>query len=138
MVITHTQDKHGNVRLYLGGNASIECWIEPASDGTAWSFHTSEGVTSYGLAPDQQRACAAHLLAQLCKRLGVSPVDLTTVPFETIATLHDANPFDSRRVATPKRTARQHAYVATPPHVTRPTADFHKDDVDPQFMRHRT
>lgn len=137
MVITHTKDKHGNVRLYLGGNASLECWIEPASDGIAWSFHTNDAVTSFGLQPSDQRACAVHALSQLCRRLNVSYDMLSAVPFETIAALHDENPFESRRGATPKRTARQHTYVSSRPDITRPSSDFGPDDYPTRSQRHR-
>ena len=128
MVITHTQDLDGNVRLYLGGFASMECWLQPNDDGVTWTFHAEEGVSSFPISDDHKRACAEHALRKLCELLNVSPADLKSVPFETIAAQHSTNPFDSRRTPTPKRGARKHAYMSTEPDITRPRSDFTAED----------
>ena len=126
MIITHTQDAHGHRRVYLGGKSSMECWIEPRDEGQGWRFDMAEAVSGNSLSADDQRAWAVHTLMKLAEILDVSPDQLAAVPFEAIAALHSSNPFDGRRVATPKKHGLEHGFMSTPPHVMRPQ-DFSDD-----------
>lgn len=128
MVITHTQDRNGNVRIYLGGKSSLECWIEPQGKDGAWQFKCDQAVSGNFIAPSGQREYASHLLLRLARKLCVAPADLADVPFEAIAALHDANPFESRRVAMPRRKQIEHGFMATAPHIQRPSSDFTSED----------
>lgn len=138
MLITHTTNAFGHRRLYLGGKSSLECWIEPAADGIAWSFHMAPAVTGNPLTVEQQRQSAIALLLALADELAVPTSDLKAVPFERIAALHSSNPFDHHRVAVPKQKLYDHCYMAARPNVTRPAADFHSADyVDGHTPRSR-
>lgn len=124
MIITHATDRHGNRRVYLGGKASVECWIGPDADGTTWSFHTETAPGAYAPPDATMRAHATHILLALAAELGTPPEDLKTVPFERIAALHTANPAEYRRTAVPRSQQAQHGFMATMPNITRPSADF--------------
>jgi hypothetical protein len=60
--------------------------------------------------------------------LNVHADALAAVPFEVIAALHAGDPYAGRRVATPKRRAIDNGFMATPPHITRPSTDFASRD----------
>ena len=124
MIVTHTQNMQGQKRVYLGGKGSLECWIEPRTDSTSWSFHVEEAVAGNRLSNNDKRAWAIHILRLLCDELNISPDDLADVPFEVIAALHAGDPFAGRRVAVPRRQVAEHGYMATTPNVPRPQADF--------------
>lgn len=124
MIITHAVSAHGQRRLYLGGKSSLECWIEPAADGTSWSFHLTPAPTSGIVSPEQQRQAAIQYLLALADELHVPPENLKAVAFEAIAALHTGNAFDNRRTPVPRRMSNDHAFMATPPNITRPKADF--------------
>jgi hypothetical protein len=124
MIITHTQTHTGQRRLYLGVKCSLECWIEPNDADSGWSFHLDAAVGGNSLTPEQTRAAAIHILLHLAQLVGVQPEGLQAVPFEVLASLHCANPFDARRTATPRRKSIDNGYMATPPRITRPQADF--------------
>ena len=135
MIITHTCNAAGQRRVYLGSKSSLECWIEPGDDGGKWSFHLEPSPTCYPPSADHLREWAAHILLGLADELNVSPNDLQAVPFEHIAALHVADPADYRRVAVPRRATLEHAYMSTPPHVTRPGRASTCDDK--RFQRRR-
>ncbi len=124
MIVTHTLNAQGHRRIYLGGKASVECWIEPAADGVAWSFHMDTAPTTYLLPADTMRAWAKQVLLDLAAEVGAEPDNLRAVPFERIAALHTANPADYGRAAAPRRQAYTHAFITTPPNITRPISDF--------------
>jgi hypothetical protein len=124
MIVTHTLNAQGHRRVYLGGKASVECWIEPAADGTTWSFHMDTAPTTYPLPADTMRAWAKQVLLDLAAEVGADPEHLKAVPFEQIAALHTANPADYGRAPAPRRQAYAHAFMTTPPNITRPSADF--------------
>lgn len=124
MIVTHTRNAHGHRRVYLGGKASVECWIEPAADGVAWSFHIDTAQTAYPLPDNTLRAWAKYVLLELASAVGTSPQDLKAVPFERIAALHMANPADSGRAPAPRRQKYDHAFMTTPPNITRPQSNF--------------
>lgn len=128
MIVTHTSNAEGHRRVYLGGKASLECWIQPAVDGTAWTFYTEVAPGRYPLSNDDLRAWATHMLLALSEALHVAPDELLTVPFDRIAALHCANPLDHRRIAVPRRQTVEHGYMSTAPHITRPQADFRAED----------
>ena len=133
MIVTHTENADARRRVYLGGKASLECWIEPKADGRAWTFHLEEAVTGNRLTEDDRRIWVIHTLLALAEALAVSPRDLRAIPFEAIAALHVADPFASRRVATPRRTPVENGFRATRPDVRRPREDFrHRDDARPR------
>ena len=135
MLVTLTTNMDGHQRLYLGGASSLETWLEKAPDGRHWTFHTNDGLAAADTTDDERRATAAHRLATLCDMLGCTPDQLRHVPFAVIASLHNGNPRENRRMATPRRDLAEHAYVATDPHMRRPRADFRREDFE-QF-RHR-
>lgn len=139
MIVTHTTNSHGEVRLYLGGAASIEFWIEPIPDEVGWTLHKDDGLGAVPLDPAEQMECAKFLFAQLAERLGIELEHIFYVPFEVIASLHDANPRERRRVATPTRRLAEHGYMATAPSITRPQADFraHVRDASARYTRSR-
>lgn len=124
MIVTHTQNASGQRRVSLNGKSSLECWIDPQADGRSWTFHLAEAVTGNVLSSDEQRSWAMHVLLRLARELDVSPLDLSSVPFEAIAALHSTDPFAGRRIATPRRKTIDQAFMATAPNVTRPRADF--------------
>ncbi len=124
MIVTHTQNANGQRRIYLGGKGSLESWIDPHSEGQGWTFHLAEAVGGNHLTHDDQRRWATHTLLALAEALEVSPQDLATVPFEAIAALHGHDPFEGRRVATPRRKAIDQAFMSTAPLITRPRAEF--------------
>lgn len=133
MIVTHTQNPQGYRRVYLGGKASVECWIEPAADGIAWSFHMDTAPTMYPLPADTMRAWATQVLFDLAAEVGSEPGNLKAVPFERIAALHTVNPAEYGRAGAPRRQAYAHAFMTTPPSITRPSADFAEAD----FTRHQ-
>lgn len=120
MIVTHTINGQGQRRVYLGGRSSIEAWVEPHDDGVGWSFHMEASPACYPPSTNDLRAWANHTLLALADELHVAPADLKAVAFERIAALHAANPADHRRLATSRRPSFDHAYMSTPPHVTRP------------------
>lgn len=124
MIVTHTRNAQGHRRIYLGGKAGVECWIEPAADGIAWTFHIDSEPTTYPLPADTMRAWAKHVLLELAAEVGSEPDSLKAVPFERIAALHTANPADYGRAPAPRREANTHAFMTTPPDITRPIADY--------------
>lgn len=135
MIVTHTMTATGQRRIYLGGKASLEAWIEPDPDGTGWKFHLDAAVTGQHLSEHDRRSWAIHMLADLADELAVAPNDLAAVPFEAIAALHVVDPYAGRRIAVPRRRSIDAGYMATPPNITRPKADFTHRDQDHQ--RHR-
>jgi hypothetical protein len=137
MIVTHTQNMQGQKRVYLGGKGSLECWIEPRTDSTSWSFHVDEAVTGNRLSDDDKRVWAIHTLKMLCDELNVAPEDLAAVPFEVIAALHAGDPYAGRRVASPRRQSLEQGFMATTPHVRRPQADYTANDASGQRFRHR-
>lgn len=124
MIVTHTTSADGQQRVYLGGKASLECWIEPQLDGIGWSLHAEIAPGTYPLPAEDMRAWMTHLLLALAKALTVAPADLKAVPFERIAALHTGSPQDYRRIPVPRRQINEHGFMATPPNITRPRADF--------------
>lgn len=124
MIVTHTQAANGQRRIYLGGKASLECYIAPRADGQGWTFHLDDAVSGNELSDVDRRGWAVHTLMQLADMLAVAAADLAAVPFEMIAALHSTNPYDGRRVAVPKRQSIENGFMATPPHITRPSGDF--------------
>lgn len=124
MIVTHTQNIHGQSRIYLGGKGSLECWIEPADDRKSWSFHLEDAVIGNRLSDDDRRAWAIHTLMQLAEELNVLPADLRSVPFNMIAALHNSDPYLGRRVAMPRRQVLDQGFMATAPNISRPRADF--------------
>lgn len=124
MIVTHTQNAQGHRRVYLGAKASVECWIEPAADGIAWTFHVDTAPTTYSLPADTLREWAMHVLLQLAAALESKPDDLKAVPFERIAALHTINPADYGRAPAPKRHANAHAFTTTPPDIAQPSTDY--------------
>ncbi|MDQ8699270.1 hypothetical protein [Hyphomicrobium sp. LHD-15] len=121
MIVTHTANAAGHRRVYLGGKASMECWIQPKADGIAWTFHAATAPGRYPLTEDERRTWAAHILLALATMLSVDNADLTTVPFERIAALHLADPSVYRRMAVPRRQRIDQGYVSTVPDVGRPS-----------------
>ncbi|HRQ15117.1 MAG TPA: hypothetical protein PK205_17595 [Promineifilum sp.] len=128
MIVTHTQNAQGHRRVYLGGKASVECWIEPAADGVAWSFHMDTAPTTYPLPDETMRAWAKHVLLELAVEVGAEPDNLKAVPFERIAALHTANPAYYGRAPAPRRQAYAHAFMTAPPNVTWPNTSFTRTD----------
>lgn len=120
MIITHTINGDGHRRIYLGGRASLECWIEPKADGAGWTFHAETASGAYALADEAMKAWAKHTLLNLSDELRVTPGELAAVPFERIAALHMGNPTDYRRTAVNKRQSREYGFVAAAPNVDRP------------------
>jgi len=133
MIVTHTPNAQGHRRIYLGGKASVECWIEPAADGMAWSFHMDTAPTTYPLPADTMRAWAKQVLLELAAEVGAEPHNLKAVPFERIAALHTTNPADYGRAPAPRRQAYVHAFMTTPPEIRKPEANFSPQD----FSRYR-
>lgn len=132
MIVTHTISGDGHRRVYLGGKASIECWIEPLGDGVAWSFHIDSAPTCEPFSEATLRAHANHVLLSLSAALNCPPSDLKAVPFECIAALHAAEPLGGRAPA-PRRSAYEQVFMAAAPGITRPQADFTARD----FAGHR-
>lgn len=124
MIVTHTENAEGHRRVYLGGKASLECWIEPLADGTAWNFHIETAPGRYPLPQYQQRDWATYVLLELARELAVPPAELAGVAFERIAALHTSSPLEYRRVAAPRRQRADNGYVATAPNILRPKAGF--------------
>ena len=127
MIVTCTQNASGHRRVYLGAKMSLECWIEPKPDGT-WSFHMDDAISGIPADTSTKREWAIHMLLALARELAVAPEDLAAVPFEAIAALHTAASHASRRIPPPKRSPIDNAYIATPPRITRPRADFAAHD----------
>ena len=134
MIITHTQNSTGQRRLYIGGKGSLECWLEPADDGS-WTFKLDEAVTGNRIPDTDKHTWAIHTLARLADELDVSFDDLAAVPFETIAALHSSDPFAGRRVATGRRKAIDNGYLAKAPNIKRPQSDFRSSDYAHQRQR---
>ncbi|MBX9861149.1 MAG: hypothetical protein K2Y42_00225 [Hyphomicrobium sp.] len=120
MIITHTRNAQGHTRVYLGGKASVECWIEPAANGIAWSFHMDTAPTAYPLPVEEMRGWAKRVLFQLAAEVGTEPETLKAVPFERIAALHTTNPADYGRAPAPRRQAYAHAFFTMPPETKQP------------------
>ena len=131
MIVTHTVNAEGLCRIYLGGKGSLECWLEPTTDG-GWTFHVEEAVAGLARSTDEKRSWAVRILMDLAYELDVAPDDLATVPFEAIAALHAPDPFAGRRLPTGRRKLPENAFLASPPGITRPRADFSRGD----FERH--
>lgn len=136
MIVTHTRNPQGHRRVYLGSKASVACWIEPAADGIAWSFHIDTAATAYPLSDDALRQMATHVLLELAAAIGATPQELKGVPFEGIAALHTANPADSARAPAPRAQAYAHAFVTMPPNIAQPGAPF-TGGCDPRHHRRR-
>lgn len=124
MIVTHTRNAQGHTRVYLGGKASVECWIEPAADGIAWSFHMDTAPTTYPLPDDIMRGWAKQVLFQLAAEIGTEPDTLKAVPFERIAALHTTNPADYGRAPAPRRQAYAHAFFTMTPETTKPVEAY--------------
>lgn len=124
MIVTHTVNPQGHRRIYLGGKASIECWIEPAADGKAWSFHLESSSSCYPRAEAELRQWAQQVLMKLAAELSVLPPELNTVPFDAIAALHTSDPVDYRRVPMSRRQRAEHGYFNTAPDITQPQSRF--------------
>jgi hypothetical protein len=133
MIVTHATNPEGKSRIYLGGKGSVEAYLEPAANGRAWSFHILPAVTGLGLPPEAMRQWAVYTLFELASALDVAPQHLKDVPFACIAALHTPDPFESRRIASPRRPA-EHSYMAAHPGTTRPATDFRSGD----FAKHHT
>lgn len=127
MLITHTVNIHGQRRVYLTAKGSLDCWIEPADDGQAWTFHMAESMIGSALPPDERRDWTAHILLRLATELAVAPEDLAAVPFEAIAVLHTESPFANRRMPVSRRQMPENAFLAASPGITRPRADFTRE-----------
>ena len=124
MIVTHTQNAAGQRRVYLGGKGSLECWIDPATHGQGWTFHIAEAVTGLPLSTEDQRRWAIHMLLKLAEILDVPAQELKTVPFDCIAALHSDDPFKGHRTPAPRKRSQDQSFMATPPQMTRPRADF--------------
>lgn len=136
MIVTLTHNQAGQQRLYLGGKGSLEAWLEPDAANSGWTFHLDEAVTGNRLTDADRRTWALHTLLELARLLDVAPDDLASVPWEALTALHGADPYANRRMAAPKRRTAEHAFIATPPNIRRPAADFqHADRTD--HRRHR-
>lgn len=120
MIITHATNAQGQRRVYLGGKSSLECWVEPNTDGFGWTLHVELAVTGNPIAPEAQRDCAIQILFSLAHQLEVAPADLKSVPFERIAALHTGNPFECRRIAVPRSKAADHCFMASAPSFPQP------------------
>jgi len=131
MIVTHTINPEGKSRIFLGGKGSVEAYIDPEPDGRAWSFHMQPAVTGLELPADAMRQWAVYTLSELAKALDVAPQHLKDVPFECIAALHAQDPFEARRIPSPRRPSA-HSYMAAAPGTTRPATDFRSGD----FARH--
>jgi hypothetical protein len=131
MIVTYAINPEGKARIYLGGKGSVEAYLEPAADGRTWSFHIMPAATGLELPPDTMRQWAVYTLSELATALDVDPRHLKDVPFDCIAALHAPDPFESRRIASPRRPA-EHSYMAARPGTTRPATDFRSGD----FARH--
>lgn len=136
MIVTLTTNVHGHQRLYLGGTGSFEIWLEKAEDGRHWTLHTANGLGGNHLAEADKRATAAHRLMALCEMLGCKPDDLPHVPFQVLASLHVSDVRENRRMATPRKSIVEHAYMATAPDMRRPRADFRSEHFE-EFRRRR-
>jgi hypothetical protein len=128
MIVTHAMNGQGMSRIYLGGRSSIECWIEPKADRIGWSFHLEDSFCGNRLDDTDKKQWAAYTLMELADALDVAPADLHTVPFESIAALHTADPFASRRIAASRRPNMDFAYVSTAPHMSKPAAGSRASD----------
>ena len=126
MIVTHTQNAEGHVRIYLGGKGSLECWIEPNANRTTWRFHMAEAVSGNQITDTDKHRYAVHNLLALARALDVPPGELGSVSFETIASLHDTDPFAGRRVAAPKRRTIEQGFMSTAPNIRRPANDFRR------------
>jgi len=115
VIVTHTRNAEGQRRIYFGGKASVECWIEPDDDGRGWSFHWLPAVTGQPLHAADVRAIAVYALQKLAEELSVATQDLHQVPFDTIAALHTSDPFIRRRMAQGRRKIVEQGFVAAPP-----------------------
>jgi hypothetical protein len=115
MIITHTRNADGHRRIYIGGKASLECWIEPADSGAGWTFQHAAAVTGQPLSEADIRVAVAHSMRSLSEALSVSTDALHAVPFETIARLHTTDPFIRRRMAQGRRRTVEQGFVAAAP-----------------------
>ncbi len=133
MIITHTTNGQGKARVYIGAKASLECWIEPATDGIAWTFHLGESFCGAPINETDKRTWAAYTLMQLAQALDVAPSELAAVPFENITALHMGDPFLHSRMPASRRPDKDFAFIATTPNMTRPAGM----DTASTYARHR-
>ena len=119
MIVTNCRNEAGQIRVYLGAKSSLECWNEPA-EGERWTFHWDYAVAGNRLDAASIRQWAASVLLELAGDLNVPPADLADVPFQAIQALHTASTYEARRLPASRRHMPQHAFVASPPHVTQP------------------
>jgi hypothetical protein len=124
VIITHTQNTNGQRRIYLGGKSSLEAYIVPAADNIGWTFHLENAATGNQITEADKRAWAIHTLVNLSEALKVAPEALAAVPFENIAALHSSDPFTGRRIPAGRRASINQGFLATPPQIQRPRADF--------------
>lgn len=124
MIITHTVNAKGQRRVYLGGKSSLECWVEPLTDGSQWSFRLETAVAGNPISAAEQKAWAFETLLALARVLEVPPDALADVPFERIAALHMSSPFDCRRVALPRSKPIENGFMSTVPGKSRAASDF--------------
>ena len=115
VIVTHTRNAEGQRRIYFGGKASVECWIEPEGDGGGWCFRWMPAVTGQPLSDADLRAIAEHTLRQLADELAVASDELSQVSFDDIAALHTTDPFVRRRMAQGRRRVAEQGFVAAPP-----------------------
>ncbi len=120
MIITHTTNGQGQARVYIGAKASLECWIEPAPDGIAWTFHLGESFCGAPITGADKRTWATHILMQLAEALDVAPADLASIPFGNITALHMGDPFLHCRMPASRRPDKDFAFIATMPNMTQP------------------
>lgn len=120
MIVTATANAKGEQRLYLGGKASLECWIEPDPDGHGWSFHVEEAVTGNNLTLDDKRDFARHMLESLAALLETSLTELWTIPYSRIIALHCPNPFLGRRAPSPRKQFLDQGFIPIQPQPTGP------------------
>ena len=120
MIITHTINGDGHRRIYLGGRASVECWIEPAADGVQWSFHMEQSGCCYPVSDHALREWAKSVLLNLSTEVGCAPTDLKSVAFDRIAALHVTSPLENRRMAVPSRQHNASGFVSAAPQIKQP------------------
>lgn len=134
MIVTHTTNAQGHRRVYLGGKASMECWIEPNIGTAGWTFHAADAVSGSELTTEAKREWASYLLMRLCERLQTTADKLRDIPFDAIAALHDSNPFECRRMASSRRKVLENGYLATPPEKNAVASDFTASDFRAQGL----
>lgn len=123
MIVTLTESTDGQRRVYLGGKASLECYLAPRDDGVGWTFHLEEAVTGNKISANEKRNWALHTLQQLAFALGVGLDRLNLVPFAEITALHAADPYLARRVVSPKARVIENGFTAVSFATRTPTRD---------------